>query len=95
VDCANERLVLVLEGFQTGVNVVLQLAGDDSVEGDNEDVATIYSQAFGMEDPLDSAYKAERLPLPGPAMQRIVSASMLIRIGTSVPKTPWFHDCDI
>jgi hypothetical protein len=73
MDRSNDRLMHVLEGFQSGLDVVLELPGDDPVEGDDEDVVAINGQAFGVEDALDSAHKAERLAAfrPGNAADRV------------------------
>ncbi len=67
VDRTNDRLVLVLEGLQSGLDVVLELSGNDPVEGDDEDVAAVSGQAFWVEDALNSAYKAECLTASRPS----------------------------
>src|ERR1700726_1436513 len=74
VDRTDDRLALVLEGFQSGVDIVSELSGDDPVEGDDKDVVTVNGQALGVEDALDSAHKAERLATswPGNAADRVV-----------------------
>jgi hypothetical protein len=61
VNRTDDRVVLVLESFQSGVNVGPELPGDDPVEGDDKDGAAVNGQAFGMEDAFDAAHSAERL----------------------------------
>ena len=74
VNRTDDRLVFVLEGLQSGSDVVPELPGDDPVEGDDEDIVAINGQAFGVEDSLDSAHKAERLAgsRPGKAADRVL-----------------------
>jgi hypothetical protein len=61
VNRTDDRVVFVLEGFQSGADLVSELPGDDPVEGDDEDGAAVNGQAFGMEDAFDAAHSAERL----------------------------------
>jgi hypothetical protein len=64
VDCPNDGLVGVLEGLQPFADVLAELAGDDSVERDDEHFGALDGESLGVQDPLDASHQAERFAAP-------------------------------